>query len=53
MTGPYSMAHAFTAYILTYLFSVYGSYYMLFTIGAVSLIIGSLTDYLSSKSVKL
>lgn len=53
MTVTYSIAHAFTAYILTYLFSVYGSYYMLFTIGAISLIIGSLTDYLSSKSVEI
>ncbi|WP_316777787.1 YbfB/YjiJ family MFS transporter [Pedobacter antarcticus] len=52
MTVTYSIAHALTAYMLTYLFSVYGSYYMLFTIGAISLIIGSITDYLSSKSAK-
>ncbi|MBE9598632.1 YbfB/YjiJ family MFS transporter [Pedobacter sp. MC2016-24] len=50
MTVSYSIAHALTAYLLTYLFSVYGSYDMLFTIGAIALIIGSLTDYLSSKS---
>lgn len=52
MTVSYSVSHALTAYILTYLFSVYGSYYMLFTVGAISLVIGSLTDYWSSRSVR-
>ncbi|WP_456866745.1 YbfB/YjiJ family MFS transporter [Galbibacter sp. BG1] len=52
MTVTYSVAHALTAYVLTYLFSRYGSYTMLFTIGAISLIIGSIADYWSSKSVR-
>jgi len=50
MTITYSVSHALTAYLLTYLFSVYHSFYMLFVIGAITLLIGSLTDYLSSRS---
>jgi MFS family permease len=53
MTITYSVSHALTAYALTYLFSVYHSFYLLFVIGAVSLLIGSITDYWSSKSAKV
>ncbi|ANI89175.1 hypothetical protein A9P82_07650 [Arachidicoccus ginsenosidimutans] len=52
MTITYSVSHALTAYILTYIFSIYHSYYLLFVIGAVALIIGSVTDYWSSISVR-
>jgi len=51
MTITYSVSHALTAYLLTYLFSQYHSFYMLFVIGAITLLIGSLADYLSSRSV--
>lgn len=50
MTITYSVSHALTAYLLTYLFSVYHSFYMLFVIAAITLLIGSVTDYLSSRS---
>lgn len=50
MTITYSVSHALTAYLLTYLFSIYHSFYLLFVIGAITLIIGSISDYLSSRS---
>lgn len=50
MTITYSVSHALTAYALTYIFSVYHSFYILFIIAAVALVAGSVTDYLSSKS---
>lgn len=53
MTITYSISHALTAYLLTYLFSVHHSFYLLFIIGAISLFIGSITDYLSSKSANI
>lgn len=52
MTITYSVSHALTAYILTYVYSIYHSFYMLFIVGAASLLIGSITDYLSSKSTR-
>lgn len=49
MTIIFSVTHALTAYILSYLFSVTGSYYLLFEIGAITLIIGSIMDFFSSR----
>lgn len=49
MTIAFSVTHALTAYILSYLFSVTGSYYLLFEIGAITLIIGSILDFFSSR----
>lgn len=49
MTIAFSVTHALTAYILSYLFSVTGSYYLLFEIGATTLIIGSILDFFSSR----
>lgn len=51
MTMAFSVAHAATAYLLTFIFSGTGSYSLLFIIGAVTLLVGSLLDYASSKSV--
>jgi predicted MFS family arabinose efflux permease len=51
MTITYSVSHAMTAFLLTYLLSFYGSYYLLFIIGAIALVAGSAADYWSSKSV--
>lgn len=49
MTIAFSVTHALIAYILSYLFSVTGSYYLLFEIGAITLIIGSILDFFSSR----
>ncbi len=48
MTITFSITHALTAYVLSYLFSVYGSYYLLFKIGAVTLMIGCIMDFVSA-----
>jgi predicted MFS family arabinose efflux permease len=48
MTITFSITHALTAYVMSYLFSVYGSYYLLFKIGAATLIIGCVLDFISS-----
>lgn len=53
MTITFSITHAATAYLLSYLFSRTGSYYFLFEIGAIMLIIGSVLDFLGSLSPKL
>jgi predicted MFS family arabinose efflux permease len=50
MTITFSIAHAATAYILSFLFSIQHSYYLLFEIGAATLLIGSILDYLASKT---
>jgi predicted MFS family arabinose efflux permease len=49
MTITFSITHALTAYGMSYLFSVYGSYYLLFKIGAATLIIGCVLDFISSR----
>ncbi|HTI93834.1 MAG TPA: YbfB/YjiJ family MFS transporter [Puia sp.] len=53
MTITYSVSHAATAYLLTYLYSCYHSFYLLFIIGAVALIFASVADYLSSMGSKV
>lgn len=53
MTIAFSITHAATAYLLSFIFSVSGSYYLLFEIGAVTLIIGSILDYLASRSPEI
>lgn len=50
MTIAFSITHALTAYLLSFLFSLTGSYDLLFEIGAITLIIGSILDYLASES---
>lgn len=49
MTIAFSITHAATAYILSFLFSVRHSYYLLFEIGAATLLVGSILDYMASK----
>jgi MFS family permease len=53
MTIVFSITHAATAYLLSFLFSRTESYFLLFKIGAFTLIVGSLLDYLSSKSASV
>lgn len=53
MTMSFAITHAATAYLLSYLFSVTGSYNLLFEIGATTLVIGSVLDYLASRSPHL
>ncbi|MFA6275739.1 MAG: YbfB/YjiJ family MFS transporter [Pedobacter sp.] len=50
MTIGFSITHALTAYVLTYIFSVTDSYYLLFKIGALTLIIGCVLDFIASKT---
>jgi len=50
MTVAFSITHAGTAYLLSYLFSVSHSYYLLFEIGAGTLLLGSILDYIASRS---
>lgn len=50
MTIAFSVTHAATAYLLSYLFSVFHSYYLLFEIGAVTLLLGSILDYAASNA---
>lgn len=52
MTVVFSITHAGTAYLLSFLFSVEHSYLLLFQIGAATLLAGSILDYLSTKFVK-
>jgi MFS family permease len=49
MTVIFSITHAATAYLLSYIFSIKHSYILLFEIGAATLLAGSILDYLSSK----
>ncbi|TCC97146.1 YbfB/YjiJ family MFS transporter [Pedobacter hiemivivus] len=49
MTIYFSLTHAGTAYLLTFIFSTTHSYLLLFEIGAVTLLIGSVLDYLASR----
>ena len=50
MTIGFSATNAITAYFLSFLFSLNGSYDLLFEIGAIALLIGSLVDFYSSKT---
>jgi MFS family permease len=52
MTVVFSITHAGTAYLLSYIFSVQQSYLLLFQIGAATLLAGSILDYLSTKFAK-
>lgn len=52
MTVVFSIMHAGTAYLLSFLFSVEHSYMLLFQIGAATLLAGSILDYLSTKFAK-
>ena len=49
MTVIFSITHAGTAYLLSFLFSIEHSYTLLFEIGAATLLAGSILDYLSSR----
>jgi len=49
MTITFSVMHALTAYVMSYLFAVYGSYNLLFEIGAVTLVLGCVLDLISSR----
>jgi len=52
MTVVFSITHAGTAYLLSYIFSVEHSYLLLFQIGAATLLAGSILDYLCTKFAK-
>lgn len=49
MTIYFSLTHAATAYLLSFIFSRSHSYFLLFEIGAVALLIGSVLDYLAAQ----
>jgi MFS family permease len=53
MTMGFAITHAATAYLLSYLFSVTGSYNLLFEIGTATLVVGSILDFLASRSPHL
>jgi predicted MFS family arabinose efflux permease len=53
MTICFSITHALTAYLLSYVFSRTFSYVLIFEIGAVSLFIGSVLDFLGSLSPEI
>jgi len=52
MTVVFSITHAATAYLLSFIFSRAHSYILLFEIGAATLLAGSILDYLSSRFAK-